>query len=264
MPKTTPKKQAAIAKRDSDALRAHNDALLADLANQINTEHAAVIASFRQVMNDRAFKIGKLLLKAKQHVTHGKWLPWIKSNCQFTSRTATFYMQIASMDGAHRKTVADLPLREMQRAISQGKHLTTDERLAESRNAPLKPEPTPEQKQRAEDKAIKTGLVSAFVEKFNNLNHTPGVQEAIIKKIAPQRALPEVVIEPEPVTPEPAKESPEESPSPALTMVSGPWWERDAAAITNTMLAHVPDAKLWKICGFLYDGLKRRQSDRAA
>jgi hypothetical protein len=123
-------------------VKTDHTALLADLAKQINEEHAAVIASFRQVMNERAFKIGGLLLEAKKLTEHGKWLKWVKANCQFTSRTATFYMTIAGLDEANRKTVSDLPLREIMRAVYQRKYLSLEEHLEQSRNPPPQPEQT--------------------------------------------------------------------------------------------------------------------------
>jgi hypothetical protein len=206
-----------------------NTALLADLARQIATEHSALIASFRQVMNDRAFKIGGLLLEAKKLLKHGKWSPWVTEHCGFTTRTATFYMKIAGMDEANRKSVADLPLRAIMLAVRFGRHLTPEEQLALPRNQP-KPEPTPEQR----DKATKDRVVRDYVEKINYIDQTvPGVKTAVVKR---------------------------------LTIGSSQlqWWKQSFDAIAEEMAKHFTEKQIESLCATAVALKKAAKPSKAA
>jgi Protein of unknown function (DUF3102) len=98
--------------RQETALRTTDST--ADLAAQINAEHEAAFGKAREAL-EHARRAGELLLQAKGAVGHGKWLPWLKTNCKFSERTAQAYMRLASQwDRLQSKSaaVADLPLRD--------------------------------------------------------------------------------------------------------------------------------------------------------
>jgi hypothetical protein len=65
---------------------------LADLASQINDEHAACVRSANDAVK-RAIEVGRLLVRAKQAVPHGDFTVWVKANCTFRPRMAQRYMQ---------------------------------------------------------------------------------------------------------------------------------------------------------------------------
>ena len=51
--------------------------------------------------------IGNLLVEAKDHLKHGKWLPWLKKEFSLSDRSARNYMQAAKF-AAKSETVSDL------------------------------------------------------------------------------------------------------------------------------------------------------------
>ena len=51
--------------------------------------------------------IGDLLIEAKEHLKHGKWLPWLKQEFSLSDRSARNYMQAAKF-AAKSETVSDL------------------------------------------------------------------------------------------------------------------------------------------------------------
>jgi hypothetical protein len=51
--------------------------------------------------------IGDLLIEAKEHLKHGKWLPWLKKEFSLSDRSARNYMQAAKF-AAKSETVSDL------------------------------------------------------------------------------------------------------------------------------------------------------------
>ena len=83
------------------------------LAEQINTEHKAVIDGLRASL-DHAIKAGELLLDAKRIAGHGNWLEWLHTNCQFSERTAQNYIKLAENKErlSNTQRVAYLSLRE--------------------------------------------------------------------------------------------------------------------------------------------------------
>jgi hypothetical protein len=67
---------------------------LAQLAKKINAEHTAALRAARTCLK-HARRAGELLAEAKEHCGHGKWLPWLEANVEFTPRTAQRYMRLA-------------------------------------------------------------------------------------------------------------------------------------------------------------------------
>src|SRR5262245_50981799 len=74
---------------------------LSQLAGAIRQAHGNALAGFRQGL-PHAKMAGDHLLKAKALLRHGKWLPWLEKNCQFSERTAQFYMRISRRWGTLR------------------------------------------------------------------------------------------------------------------------------------------------------------------
>jgi hypothetical protein len=68
--------------------------VIRDLASQIRSEHLAVKEAVRNSF-EHAIKCGDLLLEAKAKVAHGKWLPWLESECGINERTAQRHMRVA-------------------------------------------------------------------------------------------------------------------------------------------------------------------------
>jgi hypothetical protein len=65
----------------------------------------AAVTSF-----EKAIRIGELLTAQRENVAHGGWLPWLKSNVQFTDRTARNYMRVfENRDRLKLESVSDLP-----------------------------------------------------------------------------------------------------------------------------------------------------------
>jgi hypothetical protein len=67
---------------------------LAELAGRINAEHHQVEQALRAGLQ-HAKNAGDLLIEAKEQCRHGEWLPWLKANVHFSTRTAQAYMQVA-------------------------------------------------------------------------------------------------------------------------------------------------------------------------
>jgi hypothetical protein len=69
---------------------------LDELAAEIRRHHSAAKDAIKH-----AVEAGRLLLQAKaklkaQGKSHGKWLPWLRENCEISERTAQDYMQAAA------------------------------------------------------------------------------------------------------------------------------------------------------------------------
>lgn len=45
-----------------------------------------------------SLRSGTWLLKQKEAVPHGQWLPWLEKHCDFTRMTARNYMAVAGLD----------------------------------------------------------------------------------------------------------------------------------------------------------------------
>jgi Protein of unknown function (DUF3102) len=90
---------------------------LAHLAASIQREHELCAAAIERGC-EHAINAGRLLLEAKAQLKHGRWLPWLRDNCQIATRTAQVYMQLTRL-APNAQRVADLPLRraalELQR-----------------------------------------------------------------------------------------------------------------------------------------------------
>jgi hypothetical protein len=67
---------------------------IADLAARIKAEHEAISESVRDSVA-RAIVAGELLIEAKAQLDHGQWLPWLRTHCGMTARTAQTYMELA-------------------------------------------------------------------------------------------------------------------------------------------------------------------------
>jgi len=96
---------------------ASTEARLVALAKEITKAHRAVEAA-KKTSLDRAKEAGLKLLEAKRLVTHGEWLPWLKS-IGLPKRTAGEYMQIARLPANKLATIANLGFGAALDAIRQ-------------------------------------------------------------------------------------------------------------------------------------------------
>lgn len=53
-------------------------------------------------------EIGRRLIRAKELLPHGDWLPWLEQEVEFSERTAQNFMRVAKEFGANPQPVADL------------------------------------------------------------------------------------------------------------------------------------------------------------
>jgi hypothetical protein len=98
------------------------------LAARIRQEHEACILAVQRGC-EHAIEAGRLLIKAKDQLKHGQWLPWLRGHCQISGRTAQLYMQLARL-APNAQHVADLSLR---RAMLQLRRDDADKRRREER-----------------------------------------------------------------------------------------------------------------------------------
>jgi hypothetical protein len=92
---------------------------LSDLAARIKSEHAAILESTRNIVG-RAIRIGDDLLKAKDQVGHGKFLKWVKDNCDISDKTAERYMKLATNQAKLKdkfETISNLTLNAAEQLI---------------------------------------------------------------------------------------------------------------------------------------------------
>ena len=65
----------------------------ASAADEINRLHHELRVAFRTAIN-KAIRIGELLTEQHARCKYGEWLPWLKANVQFCSKTAYNYESI--------------------------------------------------------------------------------------------------------------------------------------------------------------------------
>jgi len=106
-----------------------------NLAVQINTYHKQATECANKAV-EYAFKAGELLLEAKATVKHGEWLKWLENNFEDSERTAQTYMRLVkelpNLESEKRNAVADLPLRDAVKMLSEPKKLTRAEAINQS------------------------------------------------------------------------------------------------------------------------------------
>jgi hypothetical protein len=71
-----------------------NKATLVDLAKDIKTCARDAAESSHDALKS-AIAAGILLVKAKDKVLYGKWLPWLRQNFEFSQSTASQWMRLA-------------------------------------------------------------------------------------------------------------------------------------------------------------------------
>src|SRR5262245_56131376 len=94
-----------------------DDVSSVDPASEINREHQLARAAFQRGL-EHARRCGELLIREKDRLDHGQFLPWLREHCEFSERMASGYMRIArkwpTLEARleDRQRVADLPVRE--------------------------------------------------------------------------------------------------------------------------------------------------------
>ncbi len=106
---------------DSKSVVPANETALDTLAQDIRNEHGSVHAA-AETATRHAIRCGELLVRAKEGLAHGQWLPWLKQGCELSERTAQAYMRLArkhgELDNENAQRVAGLPVREAMKAIA--------------------------------------------------------------------------------------------------------------------------------------------------
>jgi hypothetical protein len=85
------------------------------LAARIRAEHEEVRLSARATI-EHAFRVGELLLEAKQAVRHGFWGDWLLTHCDLSERSAQNYMRLAR-NRANPQLTADLTMVDALKAL---------------------------------------------------------------------------------------------------------------------------------------------------
>lgn len=93
---------------------------LPKLIAAIDREHHAAMGAARNAL-EHALACGRLLVKAKETVPHGKWALWVENHLSVSPRQASNYMRLArdfgSLSPGDRKRVQTAPpLRAARRA----------------------------------------------------------------------------------------------------------------------------------------------------
>lgn len=66
---------------------------LSNAAEELNRLHGGIEDKLRSTVAD-AIRAGEILTQVKDRMSHGDFLPWIKSNCRFAQSSAYRYMQV--------------------------------------------------------------------------------------------------------------------------------------------------------------------------
>src|SRR5262249_10970346 len=131
------------------------------LARQINEEHGQAEEELRSgILHARS--AGEILLRVKDRLQHGEWLPWVRANLQFSERTAQNYMRIARRWEeleANPQRAADLSYREGVQLLSKKQEPEPDP--AEDEPVP-NPTPRPRKTFLEMDPADRHDLVSKW------------------------------------------------------------------------------------------------------
>lgn len=69
-------------------------ALSKDLAAQINEQHRLAYGKAQEAL-EHARAAGELLIKAKDGMKHGEWLPWLAANVEVSERQSQKYIAVA-------------------------------------------------------------------------------------------------------------------------------------------------------------------------
>jgi hypothetical protein len=94
---------------------------LSELAAQFRAEHAQAVFAFRSGV-EHAKRGGELLIRAKDLLPHGAFIPWLQKNCGVSRRTAANYMKVArgwTTVAANGKPDAHLNLRDALKLLTK-------------------------------------------------------------------------------------------------------------------------------------------------
>jgi len=99
---------------------------LGDVIAEINRQHELAGLAVRRGL-EHAKRAGELLIAAKAYLGHGRFLPWVEENCQFSCRTAQLYMRLAANWAELESKCATITHLTLNQAI----HALTMDRSAE-------------------------------------------------------------------------------------------------------------------------------------
>lgn len=89
------------------------------VANEINERHERMELLAKEAVSN-AIRIGELLSDERKHCKYGEWLPWLKANIVFTSKTAENYIRVYK-DRTKLETVSNLT--EAYRIVFPKRHI---------------------------------------------------------------------------------------------------------------------------------------------
>jgi hypothetical protein len=98
-----------------------NDLDLRATADRINVEHRACEGAGRKTIA-LAVEVGRLLGEVKSSLPHGAWLPWLKTHCEVSERSAQNYLRVFANRERFTVMVAD----EVKFAQEVNPHRTED------------------------------------------------------------------------------------------------------------------------------------------
>lgn len=99
------REELELAEAGEEMLEAE-EATLGEIYRDIDTI-TAEINFFKRQAAESIYEIGTRLIEAKTQLNHGEWLPWLRSEVEFSEASAQRYMQLAREYGKTR-TVRDL------------------------------------------------------------------------------------------------------------------------------------------------------------
>jgi hypothetical protein len=203
---------------------------LADLVSQIK-EHIAQgeragIAHFRAA--------GEKLLEVKKLLSHGGFKPWVERNFEVSYRQCARYMNLVKAEKGRDVTF---------KTVAEAEHETKKPRQPKADPAPSLPDV-------ASEEAEQQGEPESSAETRRRLYAAddPAQEEPPASALELDKAA----------APAP------ETQAPALTLVTGAWWEQSDEAIAQAMGAHMDQKRIYRIASLACDEHKRRQFQKAA
>jgi hypothetical protein len=92
---------------------------LPDGAGRLARSHAARVRGHLKHAGRGLVAAGELLLEVKAALPHGRWLPWLASEFNWSDRQARRLMSIAEAFGGKSDAVSELGTRELAPAVAR-------------------------------------------------------------------------------------------------------------------------------------------------
>jgi hypothetical protein len=194
---------SAVKQRGADRSQvdANSDPMLhnGELVHAVEVEAERIAVSVRGRLNQirqEVVAIGLDLLKAKELLKRGRWLPWLEAECGLSTRSAQNYMNVAERFGEQFARLANLRLETVYKLAarstpddvveavlakaSSGQGLSDVEAAAMLRTA-------------NPPRATKTVVLEVLPERQTDAEPSPEPTEAVQNEYLPHRSTPEFV-----------------------------------------------------------------------